>query len=169
MPHVAASRSAPGTEPSLRRCKAAARSAGGSPTPSNRRGRARRTPASERASDSAEPQPRARARAPTCLVKRSAAGFVRFVLAYLSYLPGRIPSRRAHAAPHQVRGTGSGCRGPGRGRGLRMVKPELSGAVAGNPFPGHCRWAVVFKKSFRNALLTPHYEHSGATAFPRVS
>lgn len=51
-----------------------------------------------------------------------------------------------------------------------MEKRELPGAVVGVLSQATAEGTAVLIKSFGNLLLTPYYEHSGATAFPpRVS
>ncbi|MEJ1270959.1 von Willebrand factor A domain containing 2 [Cricetulus griseus] len=92
VPHVAASRS-----PACAARRAAARPAGGSPTPWNGRGgEGRGAPHPPRR---AEPSPGSGA--PTCSTEPSTTGFVRFVCSHLSGLPGRSLSQRAHRALRQ--------------------------------------------------------------------
>lgn len=173
VPHVAASRSVPGTEPSLRRGQSSCALRGWEPHASQQAGRggARRwtgrTLASERASvRSPSPEPAPLPAEPS-RAEPSAAGFVRFVRAHLSGLPRRTPSRRVHAASHQVRGAGLG-RWSGESRGQAAVgETRAVWRRHGDPFPGHCRRGCSLIKSLGTMLLTPHYEHSGATAFPR--
>lgn len=146
---------APQRSPAYAAGRAAVRSAGGSPTPSDKRGGAAagRTLAGERASE--RPSVRSPALSPRPYLpsgaESSAAGFVRFVRAHLSGPPGRTPSGRAHAASHQVRGAGLGVGGAAADGETRAAWRRR-----GDPFPGHCRRDCSFDKKLWEPA--PHSE-----------
>lgn len=132
----------PELSPAYAAGRAAVRSAGGSPTPSNKRGgtgrRTGRALASERASvRSPSPEPAPLPAQPSRVLP---ALFV--VRAHLSGPPGRTPSGRAHAESPQVRGAGLG----GGGGGGQAADGETRAAWrrGGDPFPGHCRRGCSF-------------------------